>query len=555
MSQKAYINVILPLKLSWEPFYSLPGNVPTPAVGERVLVPFAGRNYLGVVSEVDVVPDTKTASRTKEIFGVHPSKTPVLPKEIELWRLLADYYLCSVGEIYKAAYPSVKDESVSPRNKAVKAVSPVERFDLPEALQGRFELMCAALQERPALLHAPSAPSLQMMLALSHRILQKGRTALWLVPEVKMEKSLQESLGAVFGSSLVLWGSHLTPARKREAARRIRSGEPLVVLATRSAIFLPFVNLDLVIVQDEQDSSYKQTSPAPRYNAREAALILSRLHGAKTLLQSVNPSLDTLYNCTSGKFSQIVIEPDCSPVFEIIDSRSQARMRGMDGEVSRRISTLASSASHPAFFKPRRAVFPKLEDLSKDLKASASRGNLSGYFFTDDLLENPLPPETDFLGVFGVDSLLGKMDFRADERVVQTLMQAALQCSENLRTLAIQTREASHSVFAALRSGSSEALLAERRTFSYPPYTRFVDVVFQDTLPSRAAKMSVDLAAALRPALASCRIVPFSQGLRITFRRSAALSEEKRLLVQAVEEFQKSRSYSGHLHFDVDPLG
>jgi len=563
MSNKVHISVILPLKLAWEPIYSVPEGTEVPSIGDRVLVPFAGRNYLGVVSGIDAVPDLKASSKIRDIFGIHTSKIPVLPTEIEYWRRLADYYMCTVGEIYKAAYPSVKDETVSPRKKVTAEVPPVPHFALPESLGPFWDQLRIAQRpdqlrtaQRPVLLQAPSAPSLELLLSLSHNAVMQGRGVLWLVPEVKMEKGLQDRLGAVFGSSLVLWGSHLTPSRRREAARRVRTGEPIVLLATRSAIFLPFTNLGLVIVQDEQDSSYKQTSPSPRYNAREAALILSREFGAQTVLQSANPSLDTLYNTISGKFAHINIPAACIPAFEIVDSRAEARKGGMDGNIARKISALASAASHPAFFRPRRAVFPKLEEILPDLKKAASQYKYEGYFFTDDLLEQPLPPETDFLGIFGMDSLLGKMDFRADERAAQAVMQAVSQCSGNLRTVAVQTREASHTVFASLSDGNPDVLLEERKAFSYPPYTRFVDVVIQDVSSERAAKMSALLAQSLRTALPFCRIVPCSDRLlRITFRRSASLPEEKHILMRAVEEFQKERTYAGHIHFDVDPLG
>jgi len=553
MSNKAHISVILPLKLAWEPIYSVPEGTELPSVGDRVLVPFAGRNYLGVVSGTDVVPDEKTSLRVRDIFGIHTSKTPVLPSEIDYWRSLADYYMCSAGEMYKAAYPSAKDELVSPRSKHATPIPPAEQFTLPESLAPYLpSLQC---KQRPVLLQAPAAPSLELLLALSHNAVMGGRGVLWLVPEVKMEKGLQQRLGVVFGSSLVLWGSHLTPAKKREAARRIREGENVVLLATRSAIFLPFCNLGLVIVQDEQDSSYKQSSPSPRYNAREAALILARQTHAQVVLQSANPSLDTLYNSISGKFDGITLPPASVPDFEIIDSRAQARMGGMDGLIPRKMSALASAASRPAFFKPSRAMFPKLEELLPDLDKAAKRYNFEGYFFTDDLLEHPLPQQTDFLGVFGVDALLGKMDFRADERALQAVLQAVSQTQESLRLCAVSTREASHPVFSSLSEGRPDALLQERKDFSYPPYTRLVDVVFQDADTERAARMSSLLASFLGAQLPSCRIVPFSEGLRITFRRSASLQEEKHTLLRSVETFKKNNRYVGHIHFDVDPLG
>ena len=112
-----YISVILPLKLEWEPCYALPEGVRV-QVGNRVRVPLAGKEYVGVVSAVDVMPQTDK-SRIKAVMSVEEGLPDVLPEEIRLWRAVADYYLCSVGEVYKAAYPALKlgQEEVEARSK------------------------------------------------------------------------------------------------------------------------------------------------------------------------------------------------------------------------------------------------------------------------------------------------------------------------------------------------------------------------------------------------------------------------------------------------------
>ena len=109
MDRLRYISVILPLRLEWEPFYALPTDNDALAVepGDRVKVRFANKLYSGVVSSVDVTPDTD-ASRIRAIEGIEHGLEKILPQEIELWRKVSEYYLCTIGEVYKAAYPASK---------------------------------------------------------------------------------------------------------------------------------------------------------------------------------------------------------------------------------------------------------------------------------------------------------------------------------------------------------------------------------------------------------------------------------------------------------------
>ena len=109
MPEKTYISVILPLKLEWEPCYSIPEGTPEGgiAVGDRVKVTFAGKSYSGVVSATDITPDT-APSKIKPFDSIEDGLERILPEEIRLWKMVAEYYMCTVGEVYKAAYPVSK---------------------------------------------------------------------------------------------------------------------------------------------------------------------------------------------------------------------------------------------------------------------------------------------------------------------------------------------------------------------------------------------------------------------------------------------------------------
>ena len=586
-----YISVILPLKLEWEPFYALPDGIEA-CVGERVRVVFAGRLYLGVVSAVDVTPDEAALSRIREIREIVKEKQTILPSEIAFWRRVADYYMCSVGEVFKAAYPTVKDADVTPRKQADDQSLECSPFSLGQDLVQAADAVAGATAEGRTVL-LKSCSSEQILIDLCLR--QKGNV-IWLVPELRLEKAMEDRLCAIFGGAFVLWGSNLTPAAKRRVTHRIREGEKYVLLGTRSALFLPHRDVSLIIVSDEQDSSYKQTSPAPRYNGRDAAVILASVFGAGCVLESTTPSLESMQNSIAGKYALVETAARLCPEYEIIDTRSEARKNGMTGELSRKLIAAVSAAPEslldtdaPAvvFYKPRRAGFPSLEELRAQLEQQFGPGaagvecqsgegvrkNGAKWLLTDDLVETPVTDGTRLLVIFGIDALLGKQDFRADERALQIVLQAVnsirpalplcgnRDASKSLRVI-IQTRESSHPVFRALASGDIGSLLQERRDFGLPPFTRLLDICFNDTFPDRVRRMQNKMLASLGQLLVEATsgslcanaVTPFPGGIRIVLRRDRYLIASKQAVRHFIDEFEKREKYAGHIFFDVDPV-
>ena len=136
MASKRYISVILPLKLEWEPCYSLPSEISEICVGDRVKVRFANKEYSGVTAAVDIRPETEP-QKIKDIISIEEGLERILPEEILLWRAVADYYLCSVGEVYKAAYPHGKINLEEARAAALKKVE-ARREKLRESIIARI---------------------------------------------------------------------------------------------------------------------------------------------------------------------------------------------------------------------------------------------------------------------------------------------------------------------------------------------------------------------------------------------------------------------------------
>ncbi len=452
MTGRFFIQVILPLRLEWEPFYYLDGEI---SVGNRVRVNFAGKEYVGVVSDVDSGEKAEASgitNRVKPIIGEAEGLEPITKEEIALWRQIAEYYLCTVGEVYKAAYPAhkVAEEEVLARREALKAereernlakikdnikrleeraekkaelaakarkaesreryLAEKERLEEEIGLLVRRvtsmvgelcrttgsatvettvgtekEIVLSAAQKeayskikeifgrgKTALLHGVTGSGkTEIYLKLAQETLAIGKNVLYLVPEIALSRQLEDRISETF-PELLVFHSGETMSRKREVATVLRhAGEPAkgngyVVLGTRSAIFLPHKDLGLVIVDEEHDTSYKQDSPAPRYNGRETAIMMAKIFGANVILGSATPSLESLYNCSVGRYGLVTLNKRfydaADSDIEIIDTIAERRKNGMIGSFSRklvrRINECLGRHKQVLILRERRAYSP-----------------------------------------------------------------------------------------------------------------------------------------------------------------------------------------------------
>ncbi len=175
-------------------------------------------------------------------------------------------------------------------------------------------------------------------LAAMQRVLDRGQSALLLVPEIGLTPAIAAQLDAAFGARVALLHSALTPAERAEQWHRIRRGDAPIVVGTRSAIFAPIPRLGLILVDEEHDASYKQEE-APRYHARDVAVMLARLHGIPVVLGSATPSLESWQNAVSGKYSIVRMETRIQdrplPEVQLVDMREEFRQVGRDQLFSR----------------------------------------------------------------------------------------------------------------------------------------------------------------------------------------------------------------------------
>ena len=222
------------------------------------------------------------------------------------------------------------------------------------------------------LLHgAPSCGKTEIYLHLILATLREGRQVLYLLPEIAVTTQITERLARVLGKRLLVYHSGLSDAERVEVWNKLlEAGEPLVIVGVRSSLFLPFSALGLVIVDEEQEPSYKQQDPAPRYHARNAAIMLASMHGARTLLGSATPSLDSFYNAKTGKYGLVTLRERYGttlvPQIHIVDVKTLRRKKIMKETLfspllREKIDEALTHGRQVILFQNRRGFAPMLE--------------------------------------------------------------------------------------------------------------------------------------------------------------------------------------------------
>jgi primosomal protein N' (replication factor Y) len=178
-------------------------------------------------------------------------------------------------------------------------------------------------------------------LACMRQVLDAGRSSILLVPEIGLTPAVAADLHQVFGDEVAILHSGLSDAERAEQWHRIRRGEARVVAGTRSAVFAPVSDLALVIVDEEQDSSYKQEE-TPRYHARDVAVMRAKMAGATVVLGSATPSLESYYNAKKNKYALVElpdrVEMRPLPEVEIVDMRQEFQETGQEQVISRKLA-------------------------------------------------------------------------------------------------------------------------------------------------------------------------------------------------------------------------
>jgi len=275
-----------------------------------------------------------------------------------------------VLEVYKKTISRLED---------FKANSKVDNIDLSESQSNALiEIQNGLSEKSVALLHGvTSSGKTEVYIKLIEEALKKDKQVLYLLPEIALTTQIINRLRKYFGNRvgvyhskynenerLEIWNNVLYPGSNDMVSSNFK-----VILGPRSALFLPFSNLGLIIVDEEHDQSYKQYSPAPRYNARDAAIVLAKMHKAPILLGSATPSLESYFNTKSGKYSLINLQNRYGnvlmPEIFVADLKKETRQRTMKSHFSslllKHINEALKEKEQVILFQNRRGFSLRLE--------------------------------------------------------------------------------------------------------------------------------------------------------------------------------------------------
>ncbi len=224
-------------------------------------------------------------------------------------------------------------------------------------------------KQKPVLFHGvTSSGKTEVYIHLIEESLKKNKQVLYLVPEIALTTQLVQRLVKIFGNKIAVYHSHYSQQERREVWMQVLQKNPnaQLILAARSGIFLPFVDLDLIIVDEEHESSYKQHQPAPRYHARDMAIAMHKIHQAKILLGSATPAIESYFNAKREKFSLIELNERFGkvalPELKIIDLKEAHKRKKIKGyfseEVLTEIEKTLSDKKQVIVFQNRRGYAP-----------------------------------------------------------------------------------------------------------------------------------------------------------------------------------------------------
>ena len=243
---------------------------------------------------------------------------------------------------------------------------------LSQVQQDAFnKIQFSFLKKNVTLLHGvTSSGKTEIYIHLIRQALEQKKQVLYLLPEIALTVQMMERLQRVFGNRLGIYHSKYSDAERVEIWQKQLSSHPYdVILGARSAVFLPFQDLGLVIVDEEHETSYKQQDPMPRYHARSAAIMLAQMFGAKTLLGTATPSLETYHNAKTGKFGIVELFQRYQgielPEIQIVDIKDLQHRKMMNGPFSplllSKVREALERGEQVILFQNRRGYAPVVE--------------------------------------------------------------------------------------------------------------------------------------------------------------------------------------------------
>ena len=243
---------------------------------------------------------------------------------------------------------------------------------LSDVQQDAFnKIQFSFLGKNVTLLHGvTSSGKTEIYIHLIRQALERKQQVLYLLPEIALTVQIMQRLQHVFGNRLGIYHSKYSDAERVEIWQKQLSQNPYdVILGARSAVFLPFQNLGLVIVDEEHETSYKQQDPMPRYHARSTAIVLAQMFGAKTLLGTATPSVETYYNAKTGKYGLVELFQRYKgielPEIQVVDVKDLQHRKMMNGPFSpyllNKVREALEHGEQAILFQNRRGYAPVIE--------------------------------------------------------------------------------------------------------------------------------------------------------------------------------------------------
>lgn len=499
---------------------------------------------------------------------------------------------------------------------------------------------------------------------LMQRALDAGRQVLFLVPEISLTTQLTKRLRDIFGNKLLVYHSKFSDSERADIWRRLlTSREPLVVVGARSAVFLPFASLGMVIVDEEHEASYKQQEPAPRYNGRDCAIMLATMHGSKVLLGSATPSVETYFKATNGLYGLAELTERYHgtelPDVEVVDMRLKRRKKETDGiyslDLVARLRHTVADGKQAIVFQNRRgfapvvvcsqcgwtpkcvncdvslvyhkrtnelrchycgyitrlpnvcpacgmnsvethgygtervadklhAILPEARLVRMDLDTTRNKDSYS------EIIDEFSRKETDILigtqmvtkgldfenvstvGIVNADTLLNFPDFRSDERAFNMLEQVSGRAGrkDTKGKVIVQTTDPDNPVIGFVKrhdyAGFYSNELENRRRYSYPPFTRVINIYLRNKDQRTVIQHAAEYTEALQAVFGN-RVLgpetPYVGRVSTWYIRSVMLKVEAGASMKKVKELLRDiyvrlatlpGMKSTRIHYDVDPV-
>lgn len=289
----------------------------------------------------------------EELMNQHGASLAIVNQVVK--RGILETYEVEVGRLNNGGEPH--PENIKPLNEAQQ-----EAYN---------KILFSFIKKDITLLHGvTSSGKTELYIHLIQKTIDEHKQVLYLLPEIALTVQIMQRLQRVFGNRLGIYHSKYSDAERVEIWQKQLSGHPYdVILGARSATLLPFQNLGLVIVDEEHETSYKQQDPAPRYHARSAAIMLAQMYGAKTLLGTATPSMESYHNAQTGRYGLVELKQRYSgielPEIQVVDIRDLRHRKMMQGAFSplliNKVREALEHGEQAILFQNRRGFAPMLE--------------------------------------------------------------------------------------------------------------------------------------------------------------------------------------------------